>query len=252
LFRHIPAERELTVDLDALMTESDPARRAVFDGPDSADGARLYRRITGQPRTAAPGGRLRRRLTVPAAGTVAVAGLAVAVTVAMLPGSPLAALPAAAAVLDQTAATAASQPAGPALGPGQYFYVKSLETVGVPNMEESLLGGPVIVGVPMIVTQPLSGGPVTYEGVDHICTMIRELWFASDGSGRMVRTPARRQSTSAAQGCHAVSQTMPANSDHANPYFPLEGARLPTRPRSSGWSSSAIRTASLTSPRSPQ
>ena len=108
----------------------------------------------------------------------------------------------------------ASQPSGPVLGPGQYFYVKSLDTVGVPNMEESMLGGPVTTGVPTIVTQPQSGGPVTYGGVDHICTMIRELWFAADGSGRMVWTPAGHQSTSAAQGCHTVTQTMPANNAH--------------------------------------
>jgi hypothetical protein len=222
------------MDLDALVTQADPARRAVLDGPDSADGTRLYRRITGPSR----GGRasrllgrrlLGRRLTVSAAGA-AVAGLAVAVTMALLPGSPIAALPAAVAVLDQAAATAASQPAGPVLGPGQYLYVKSLETVGVPNLEESMDGGPVIVGAPLTMSQPQSGGPVTYEGVNHICTMLRELWFAPDGSGRMVWTPAGRQSTSAAQGCHAYAQTMPANNAHMNPYFPLGGARLPTDP----------------------
>ena len=218
------------MDLNALMTEADPARRTVLDGPDSADGARLYCRITEPPRTADPGRRLRRRLTVSAAGTAAAAGLAVAVTMAILPGSPMAAQPAAAAVLDQVAATAASQPSGPVLGPGQYFYVKSLDTVGVPNMEESMLGGPVTTGVPTIVTQPQSGGPVTYGGVDHICTMIRELWFAPDGSGRMVWTPAGHQSTSAALGCHTVTQTMPANNAHANPYFPLVGTPLPTDP----------------------
>lgn len=202
------------MDLDALLTEADPARDAVLHEPDSAEGARLYRRITGQPRTRRASRLLgSHRVTVPAAGIAVAAGLAI--TLAVLPGSPMGPRPAVAAVLDQAAAAAAGQPAGPALRPGQYLYVESVETVGVPMLEESLVGGPVTTG-----------------GRAHICVMTREVWVALNGALRTVWTPTGRQAISAAQGCHAVTRTEPGSNagERPNPYFPLDGASLPTDP----------------------
>ncbi len=213
------------MDLDMLMTEADPARRVPLDGPDSAAAVRLYREITEGAPAPSRARRLRRRVTVPAVAGAGAAGLATAVVMALLPGSPAAPLAAAAAVLDQAAATAAHQSAGPALGPGQYFYLKTIETAevyggsganghGGAEMSASLLGGPVYLS---------DGG--------RECTFVRQLWLARDGSSRLVYTPEAGQATSPAQGCHPFVQTESGNSGGSNPYFgPLDGSSLPTDP----------------------
>ena len=76
------------MDLDTLITEADPACHVPLAGPDSAEGIRLYRRITAQQ------GHSRREARGHAKG-LAVAGVAVsslaiaaAVTIAVVPGSP--------------------------------------------------------------------------------------------------------------------------------------------------------------------
>jgi hypothetical protein len=124
------------MDLDTLITETDPARRVPLAGPDSADGIRLYRRITAQK------GHSRRKARGHAKG-LAVAGvaasslaIAAAVTIAVAPGFP--GRPArgsakpASAVLAAAALTAASgKAAGHQPGPGQFLYVQDIEQKGL-------------------------------------------------------------------------------------------------------------------------
>jgi hypothetical protein len=222
------------MDLDALIAESDPVRGSVLSGPDSAEGERLYRRITEQAgipgtthprfRKVLPGRRQAgRRLTLSAAGAAVAAGLA-AVLVVVLPSSP----PAAAAVLENAAATAARQPAGPVLQPGQYLYIKTVETV-------SLITGQVInpakgsspASPPAILGDSTLGGPVTSG---RACIMTRELWLAPTGAMRVTYSPDGRQNTSPAAGCHPYSWAAPGNSSGANPFFPVIGSGLPTSP----------------------
>lgn len=220
------------MDLDALIAESDPARGCVLAGPDSAEGQRLYRRITeqaGEPgRTRSgfgPGWRRPRRpLILSAAGAAAAAGLAT-VLVGVLPGSP----PAAAAVLEKAASTAARQPAGPVLQPGQYLYIKTVETVSLsagqvinPAKGSSPASTPVFLGDSQLGAPVMSG-----QGK---CVMTRELWLAPSGALRLTYTPDGPQNTSPAAGCHAYSYSWAASDSGANPFFPVIGSGLPTSP----------------------
>jgi hypothetical protein len=171
----------MTVDLETLLADADPARQVPPAEADSAEAARLYRRIT-----AVPHGRpwhARTVVRVPIA-LAAVAGLAAAIAVTSLPRSagpaPLppsaghASLPPsqgpaprahggqaqvkAASALEAVAATAAGRPAGPVPGPGQYFYVKDTEVKLIPRLPRAC------------------------------STIVRQEWLASDGSGRQVGT----------------------------------------------------------------
>lgn len=153
------------MDLDTLITEADPARRVPLAGPDSAEGIRLYRRITAQK------GRSRREARGHAKGLavsgVAVSSLAIAaaVTVAVVPGSPAQPAPGSAkpasGVLAAAALTAASgKAAGHQPGPGQYLYVRDIEQKGI--------------------------GAVTQVGCRG--KSITQSWMARDASGREVIT----------------------------------------------------------------
>jgi hypothetical protein len=153
------------MDLDMLVAGADPARHADLPGPDSAEAARLYRRIT------APAPR-RRRMRPPAlavaAGLVAAAAT-VALLLVTLPGSAgrgSAGRGSVAAILDAAAVAAghgagASQPPGP----GQYLYVEDIEARGLSNEP----------------TRACPEAPMTARA-----------WVAADGSGRQIGTfPAR-------------------------------------------------------------
>ena len=135
------------MDLDTAIREADPARGRARPGPESAAATRLYQRITAPP----PGGAVRRRPPVSGrlVAGVAAAGLAVVAAFALLPGpsspgshtgSRRGFAPAAAVLLAQAAAAAARQPAGPAPGPGQYFYTEIL-LHGVPSPAASIPAG---------------------------------------------------------------------------------------------------------------
>jgi hypothetical protein len=176
--------------LDEYLTESDPARAFRFDAPTSDAATRLYQRITAQPPAGRTARRLRARVMVPAAVAATAAGLAVALAVAVLPGSPAAPPSAAAAVLGQAAATAAAQPPRPALRPGQYLYIKTIETIaqGPGGFSSSPLGGPPNVGQGY------------YE-----CVMTVQLWVAGNGSGRAVYTPEGSQRDAPAGRCDAFT-----------------------------------------------
>ena len=158
------------MDLDMLVAGADPARHADLPGPDSAEAARLYRRIT----TRAP----RRRRTRPAVSTVVTGLVVVAAATALLlvnlPGSAdrsstgqggarsgsVAAILAAAAVAAGHGAGAGHPP-----GPGQYLYVQEIDAKGLSNNS----------------TQACPVAPMTVHA-----------WVAVDGSGRQIGTfPAR-------------------------------------------------------------
>lgn len=153
------------MDLDTLITEADPACHVPLAGPDSAEGIRLYRRITAQQ------GHSRREARGHAKG-LAVAGVAVsslaiaaAVTIAVVPGSP--AQPAsgsakpASAVLAAAALTAASgKAAGNLPLPGQYLYVKEISQKGMGTVPQTGCSGRTIM----------------------------QVWMARDASGRQVIT----------------------------------------------------------------
>jgi hypothetical protein len=120
------------MDLDALLTESDPVRDRELPGPESDQGTRLYQQIVRQgppTRTARPA----RRLTVLVAVTAIVAAGLVAVLVPhggtgqvtrlVVPRVHVAAL-------ELAAETAARQSPDGVPGPGQYLYSK-MEMSGV-------------------------------------------------------------------------------------------------------------------------
>jgi hypothetical protein len=74
------------MDLDTMLAEAAPARRASLDGPDSPAAVSLYQRITAEP--AAPARGFRRRWLPPLALTGAVvATVTAAVTLALIAGS---------------------------------------------------------------------------------------------------------------------------------------------------------------------
>jgi hypothetical protein len=75
------------MDLDTMLADAAPARHVTLDGPDSPAAADLYQRITAAP---PPPVRARRRKRLPALAilTAAAAGLAAAVTLALVPGGP--------------------------------------------------------------------------------------------------------------------------------------------------------------------
>jgi hypothetical protein len=140
------------MDLGTMLSLAEPARHARIDGPDSPAAARLYAQITAAP-VPVPARRRRRFALVAALG----AGLAAAGTAGVLavaPGGPAAAT----AVLDQTALTAARQPAAAGPGPGQYIYAETIE--GQWNTGTG--------------TRPISPG---------ICVQTVRIWASPDGSG---------------------------------------------------------------------
>ena len=160
------------MDLDLLVAGADPARHAELPCPDSAEAARLYRRITA-PAPWRP--RVRPRAPVVVAGLVAAAAAAVLLIV-NLPG-PGSTGPGSAgqgstgpgsvaAILDAAAVTAshgagASHPPGP----GQYLYVQEIDAKGLSN-------------------QPSRSC--------EFAPMAVRAWVAADGSGRQAGTfPAR-------------------------------------------------------------
>jgi hypothetical protein len=75
------------MDLDTRLAEAAPARHLPLDGPDSPAAVRRYQQITAHPPGPARPSR-RRRLAVPALIGVAAAGVAAAVALALVPGSP--------------------------------------------------------------------------------------------------------------------------------------------------------------------
>jgi hypothetical protein len=153
------------MNLDTLITEADPARRVPLPGHDSAEGIRLYHRITTQK------GRSRREAHGHAQG-LAVAGVAVsslaiaaAVTIAVVPGSPAQPAPGrgkpASAVLAAAALTAASgKAAGHLPGPGQFLYVQDIAQKGLGTSTQAGCRG----------------------------KSITQAWMAPDASGREVIT----------------------------------------------------------------
>ncbi|MBO0832910.1 MAG: hypothetical protein J2P29_13170, partial [Actinobacteria bacterium] len=75
------------MDLDTMLAEAAPARRASLDGPDSPAAAELYQRLTAAPPAATWAARRTGSLAV-ALLTAAVAGLAVAAALVLIPGAP--------------------------------------------------------------------------------------------------------------------------------------------------------------------
>jgi hypothetical protein len=75
------------MDIETLITAADPARRVPLDDPGSAEAARLYQRITGQPETGRHAAVPRRRIFLPAAAGVAAAGLVAGLVIAVHPGA---------------------------------------------------------------------------------------------------------------------------------------------------------------------
>ena len=102
-----------------------------------------------------------RRRWALAIGVVAGAAALALVAPTLLPGGPTGANPAAASMLRQVARRAAAQPAEPALGPGQCLYTRT----------QSVQTSTYVVG---------NGG----QNFQFIQPLTRELWVATDGSGR--------------------------------------------------------------------
>lgn len=194
------------MDIDTLIAESDPARSLSLSGPDSAAAVRLYRQITGQiaPEPVTPGllGRRRRRPIAAFAGAAA-AGLAAAAIAVALPGP--AGPTAVAAVLDRAAATAADQPAEPVFGAGQYLYAKTIRY--------------------FTSYVAIQGGPIRSRS----WTVVQQVWFAQDGSGRMTMAPYTGQGAGP-RGLN-THRTFRAGSSAASAFgVYLDDTNLPTDP----------------------
>jgi hypothetical protein len=101
--------------------------RDLFPRAESDDGARERARAAVAAHTAVRRPLRRRRLFVPAVGTLAVAAATVVAAVVLLGGTSATVDASAARVLLQAAHAAANDPAVAALGPGQYLYTKSVD-----------------------------------------------------------------------------------------------------------------------------
>jgi hypothetical protein len=77
------------MDLDAMLAEAAPSRRANLDGAESPAAARLYRQITITPLAPATAPRRRRVIALPVAGVAAGLAAAAAAALILIPGSPL-------------------------------------------------------------------------------------------------------------------------------------------------------------------
>ncbi len=184
------------MDLDTMLTRAAPSRHVLLDGPDSLAAARIRERIISDPPPPVKRRYLARGLTA-----AAIAGAAVMVAVAVIPGSPGHPDSAAAAVLGQAATTASHQPATSTAGPGQYEYVKTIQE------QESATGTGKI------------GGKTTWQPCVAVQTI--QYWVAPDGSGRM--------SASGEPACgFATSETF-AKGQADDSVYP-DAAALPTDP----------------------
>jgi hypothetical protein len=190
------------MDLESLLTEAAPARRVSIDGPGSPAAERLYQRITSQAPGKAPA---RRRYLARGIAGVAIAGAAAIVAIAVIPGSP--ASPghpdsAAAAVLEAAAVTASHQPATAAAGPGQYEYVKTIQS-------QRLAVG--------------TGTKTKMSWQDCVDIQTVQDWAAPDGSGR--------ETASAESPCGGVptSQTFSKGQEIDGAVY-ADAADLPTAP----------------------
>jgi len=186
------------MDLDTMLTRAAPSRYALLDGPDSLAAARMRERIISEPPTVK-----RRRYVARGLTAAAIAGAAVIVAVAVVPGSPGSLGhpdSAAAAVLGQAAATASRQPATPAAGPGQYEYVKTIQE------QENATG---------------TGTKAKVKWQPCIAVQTIQYWVAPDGSGRM--------SASGEPSCGFPTSETFAKGQSDDSVYP-DAASLPTDP----------------------
>jgi hypothetical protein len=167
----------ITMDLDTLIREADPANNATTPDPDSASARRACERlITGERR--------RRRQRARGAAVLASAGVAAGVFVLVIPGnSPVTVAPAAAAVLTRAGIAAQGNPSL-TLGPGQYLYseIRTLAASywqwGNPNM------GAWTVQPETVQTWVAANGSdrrlTTYDGPEQFATSTSQAnWIAS-------------------------------------------------------------------------
>jgi hypothetical protein len=189
------------MDLDTMLTGAAPSRHVLLDGPDSLAAARIRERIISDPPPPVKRRYVARGLTV-----AAIAGAAVIVAVAVIPGSPGSLEhpdSAAAAVLGQAVVTASRQPATPAAGPGQYEYVKTIQELNTATGTGKI------------------GGKVTWRDCDFAQTV--QYWVANDGSGRSTAS-----APPACVGLASPSQTFAKGQEGA--YVYPDAAALPTDP----------------------
>jgi hypothetical protein len=152
--------------------QADQARRRVGHGTTRTAAARW--RV----------GRIRRPMLAGTLMAAAAAGLAAAVTMSVLSGSPAPRPPGsrtsggpvpAVAVLEQTAVTAARQPPALVPGPGQYLYVRDIEFKG-------------------------AEGAGATRWARECSTLVGQEWMARDGAGRQVGSYTSGR-------CHGFEQT---------------------------------------------
>jgi hypothetical protein len=185
------------MDLDTMLTRAAPSRHVLLDGPDSLAAARIRERIISDPPP------VKRRYVARGLTAAAIAGAAVIVAVAVIPGSPGSLGhpdTAAAAVLGQAAVTASRQPATPTAGPGQYEYVKAIEEQrGAEGISD--------------------GNQTSLQQCVAVQTI--QYWVASDGSGRM--------SASGEPSCGFPTSETFAKGQADDSVYP-DAAALPTDP----------------------
>lgn len=150
------------IDIEDLLRVSDPIGKGPLPSADSRQAQQLFHAITEGTRGGWRPRRPAARVTV-AFSVVAIVGLAVALIVTLLPGSPLRPDSAAAAVLDQ-AANGAAQQQPLTIGPGQYLYWETTGTQGV-----------TILGLP-------TGQIATYY------LQTNQEWIAANGAERVTHT----------------------------------------------------------------
>jgi hypothetical protein len=166
------------VDIDQFIADADPAGRVVLDAPESPAAERLFCAITQGVRSRE--GRRRVRTVAAVGAGVVAAGLAAAVTLALLPGAPAAKREPAAVLLADIAAIASRQHPS-SLRPGQYLYSERVVT--------SSFG----VGRP---------GPHPYAR----CTLVEQVWLTRDAMARSQVTPV----TGAPRACTPIAREQTA------------------------------------------
>lgn len=117
--------------------------------------------------------RPRRRRRVQVFAVVSVAAAAALIAALLVPGTPDGPAPAVAAALRHEAVVARDQPSPPPLGAGQYIFTSSVSV----NLTTDGYGGALSPG------SPAPTGPT--HSFSALVPVTRDIWIASDGSGRL-------------------------------------------------------------------
>jgi hypothetical protein len=154
-------KKELSMNIDMLVRDLDPAPAAKIPGPDSPEALAIFDHLVDAPRAHRRSGRAVGRVALATAGAVAAATLLLVVLLPGPPGSPARPTGAAAATFGRLARVAGSQPPSSTPAPGQYQYTESQAAY-----EDCVA--------------------TTTSSYCYLMPQQRQIWIGTDGSGRIL------------------------------------------------------------------